>query len=149
MRSAVGTELDGETVGLSRSTELGWNVFSLQLDLAPGETRTLVVQLRGVITSAEYELVLRPQPLAIDERVAVTVGGDADVRFNDAGESRRIAHAPCTVACDRCARCRTGPHCMKMMGCRPSRRRGVAVRPNTNLALALFRIASNDVAPIW
>ncbi|MDP2291119.1 MAG: DUF4012 domain-containing protein [Actinomycetota bacterium] len=80
----VGTELDGETVGLSRSTELGWHVFSLQLDLAPGETRTLVVQLRGVITSPDYELVLRPQPLAIDERVAITVVGDADVRFNDA-----------------------------------------------------------------
>lgn len=42
--------------------------------------------------------------------------------------------------------CRVGPHCMKMMGCRPSRRIGVAVNPSTNFAFARFRIASNENA---
>lgn len=89
----VGTELDGDTVGLSRSSELGWNVYSLPLDLAPGETRTLVVQLRGTITSPDYELVLRPQPLPIEERVAITVTGDTDVSFNDALTRRVVVSA--------------------------------------------------------
>jgi hypothetical protein len=42
---------------------------------------------------------------------------------------------------------RIGPHCMKMIGCWPSRRIGVAVRPSTYLALARFRILSKDTAP--
>jgi hypothetical protein len=44
---------------------------------------------------------------------------------------------------------RIGPHCMKMMGCWPSRRIGVAVKPRTNLALVCLRMASNDAAPTW
>ena len=45
--------------------------------------------------------------------------------------------------------CRVGPHCMKMMGCRPSRRIGVAVNPRTYFALARFRIASKENAERW
>ena len=50
---------------------------------------------------------------------------------------------------DRLALWRIGPHCIKIIGCSPSRRIGVAVRPNTNLALVFFKIASKDVAPTW
>ena len=42
---------------------------------------------------------------------------------------------------------RIGPHCMKMIGCCPSRRIGVAVRPNTNFAFARLRMPSNETAP--
>ena len=73
--------LDGEPVGLSRDTELGWNVFTLQLDLAPGETRTIVLQLDGFVNGGGYELVLRPQPMATDDRVSLQVVGDADVEL--------------------------------------------------------------------
>jgi hypothetical protein len=38
---------------------------------------------------------------------------------------------------------------MKMIGCCPSRRIGVAVRPSTYFALARLRIASKETAPTW
>lgn len=73
--------LDGETVGLSRDIELGWNVYTLEVDLAPGETRTVVLQLDGFVSGGGYELVLRPQPLATDDLITVTVVGDTDVQL--------------------------------------------------------------------
>lgn len=39
--------------------------------------------------------------------------------------------------------------CIKMIGCWPSRRIGVAVRPSTYFALVRSRMASNDTAPTW
>jgi hypothetical protein len=61
------------------------------------------------------------------------------------GTTSRSCGAPAGLA----AVCRIGPHCMKMIGCCPSRRIGVAVRPSTYLALVRFRMASNDTAPTW
>jgi hypothetical protein len=38
---------------------------------------------------------------------------------------------------------------MKMIGCCPSRRIGVAVSPSTNLAFVRLKIASKETAPTW
>jgi hypothetical protein len=58
------------------------------------------------------------------------------------GITSNVCGAPAGVN----AVCRVGPHCMKMIGCRPSRRIGVAVSPSTYLALARFMRASNENA---
>lgn len=77
----VGATIDGESSGMSRQPELGWNAYTIELDLAPGETRTVVVQLVGNIGDGPYELVVRPQALARDDRVSIEVVGDASVSF--------------------------------------------------------------------
>lgn len=56
--------LDGAKVTARASTELGWNVTTLQVDLAPGQTRTVRIALSGQVTGADgYRFVWRPQPL--------------------------------------------------------------------------------------
>ena len=77
----LGATLDGTQVGLSGQRELGWNAYTLELDLPPGATRTVVIQLSGNIGEGPYELVVRPQPLARDDQVTIEVGGDATIDF--------------------------------------------------------------------
>ena len=76
-----GATLDGVPVSLTRDEELGWNVYSVLLDLAPGASRTMVLDVGGVITGDGYALVVRPQATARDDRVSVEVSGDAEVRL--------------------------------------------------------------------
>jgi hypothetical protein len=71
--------LDGEAVGLSNGSELGWQVYTLRLDLAPGQTRTLSIELTGTVDRDGYALVVRPQPMAIDDAYSIHVTGDAHV----------------------------------------------------------------------
>ena len=71
--------LDGESVGLSNSTEMGSNVYTLRLDLAPGQTRTVVIALTGTVGEGRYELVVRPQPLASEDTYSIHVRGDAHI----------------------------------------------------------------------
>jgi hypothetical protein len=65
--------LDGRPVGLAAGTEQGWNVYSILVDIPAGERRTLQVTLDGMVSAGEYELVVRPQPLARPERLSVEV----------------------------------------------------------------------------
>lgn len=81
--------LDGEPAALTTDSELGWNAYTLQLDLAPGEERTLEITLAGTITG-DYALVLRPQPLAHDDAVSITVGGDVQIAWNGRPARRSI-----------------------------------------------------------
>lgn len=81
--------LDGEATSLTTDTELGWRAYTLQLDLAPGETRTIVVSLSGPITG-DYALVLRPQPLAHDDAVSVEIGGDVQIRYSGRPTRRSV-----------------------------------------------------------
>ncbi|MGB8860464.1 MAG: DUF4012 domain-containing protein, partial [Ilumatobacteraceae bacterium] len=76
-----GATLDGDATSLTTDTELGWNAYTLLLDLAPGETRTVVLHLSGQITADDYAFVLRPQALANDDTVSIEIGGDAQLRF--------------------------------------------------------------------
>lgn len=77
----LGATLDGEVIGMSGRPELGWNAYTIRLDLAPGETRTVEVTLVGRIGEGPYELVVRPQALARDDRIDIQIGGDAAVHF--------------------------------------------------------------------
>ena len=81
--------LDGDAVSLTTDTELGWNAFTLQLDLAPGETRTIVLSLSGQVNE-DYSLVVRPQPLAHEDAVSINVGGDVQITTNGELDRRSV-----------------------------------------------------------
>jgi hypothetical protein len=85
-----GATLDGEAVGTSHQTEVGWNVSSMFVVIPPGEERRVTLSLTGRIDPGGYTLVLRPQPLAHPERVTVRVTGDADVRYEGALTRRSV-----------------------------------------------------------
>lgn len=65
--------LDGVPIGVTSQTELGWNVYSLFLDIAPGEERVLALTLSGQVAPGGYQLVVRPQPLALPDFVSIAV----------------------------------------------------------------------------
>lgn len=85
--------LDGKPIGMSRSEELGWNTYTVKLDLPPESTRTLVIELGGQIRPGPYELVVRPQPTAHEDHVTIEVGGDADVHFVGTISRRTVVDA--------------------------------------------------------
>lgn len=89
----VGATLDGVPVGLTRDVEQDWKAFTLRLDLAPGESRTLVIKLAGSIDRGGYALVVRPQATAIDDNVSIQVGGDTDVRLEGTISRRSVLTA--------------------------------------------------------
>ena len=70
--SLQGVTLDGESIGQFRDTELGWNVYSTLLTLAPGERVTVKFALEGDLEPGTYQLVYRPQPLRLPERLFAT-----------------------------------------------------------------------------
>ncbi len=84
--------LDGDPTSLTTDTELGWNAFTLQLDLAPGETRTIVLTLAGKVAN-NYSLVVRPQPLARDDTVSINIGGDVRITWNGRLNRRSVIDA--------------------------------------------------------
>ena len=73
-----GARLDGEPVALESGRETGRNVFSLFLNVPPGATATLSIDLAGRITRGRtYRLAWRAQALPVPEVASarVTVGG--------------------------------------------------------------------------
>lgn len=67
------SERNGRPVDVIRERELGWNVYTLQFDLASGERSTVRLELEGLVNPGGYELVVRPQPLAQPERLFAEV----------------------------------------------------------------------------
>lgn len=80
--------LDGAAVALTNDAELGWNVNTVGLDLAPGQTRTLVLQLVGAVGDEPYELVVRPQPMATADHYSIHVDGDVTIDHEGPVERR-------------------------------------------------------------
>ena len=70
--------LDGEPVGLSNGTQEGWNAYTVRLDLEPGSTHTLVLDLAGYV-EGDYSFAVRPQPLPVDDTYAIHISGDITV----------------------------------------------------------------------
>ena len=66
-------KLDDAPTGVTSQSELGWNVYSLFVDIAPGEERTLEFDLSGEVASGGYRLVVRPQPLALPDTISVAI----------------------------------------------------------------------------
>jgi hypothetical protein len=75
-----GATLDGQPVTLQSERELDRNVYSGFVDIPPGGTVTLVLDLQGQLPAGLgfYPLKLQPQPLVNAEQaeVSVTVAGD-------------------------------------------------------------------------
>lgn len=73
--------LDGEPVALAGSTELSRTALSAFVDLAPGQTRTVVVELEGALAGPQYVLDLGAQPMVTPEEasVGVRIAGDWDL----------------------------------------------------------------------
>lgn len=83
----VGATWEGETLALDVERELGRNVYSAFLDIPPRSTRTLDVDLEGVLTPLPggwYELDVLRQPFLTTDPVSVKI---------EVAEGWRIAEA--------------------------------------------------------
>ena len=83
----VRATLDGEPLAVERIDELGRRALSAFVAIPPGGTRTLVVELEGVLTQPTYRLDLAAQPLVVPETasVAVVVAGSGGGRLRASG----------------------------------------------------------------
>jgi hypothetical protein len=73
----VSASIDGKPADLLPiTTEQGRNVVEMFVEVAPGSTGEVVVDLRGRLQSGEYALRLHRQPVVHRDRVRVTVDGD-------------------------------------------------------------------------
>jgi hypothetical protein len=89
----TGATLDREPLALERIDELGRRALSTFVSIPPGGTRTLVVELEGVLAGPDYRLDLGAQPLVEPEvaDVEIRVAGGGDLRERgplDASEGR-------------------------------------------------------------
>ena len=87
----VSAELDGTSVGLSAQTERGWNVMYRTLELGPGESAELTVELGGTLAADGYSLVVKPPALAdpVDWHVEMRSPDGADLASLDGVVTRR------------------------------------------------------------
>jgi hypothetical protein len=93
--------LDEVPGGMTTDSELGWNAYTMRLDLAPGQTRTIVLTLSGLLTTDHYAFVLRPQPMAHDDAVSISVDGDVQIQWGGRPTRRSVideAATPHTAA---------------------------------------------------
>lgn len=65
--------LDGETVQMDRGATFGWQVVSMFLDVLPGESRTLHLELAGWVEPGPYRLTTRVQPMALPQTYRTSV----------------------------------------------------------------------------
>lgn len=64
--------LDGEPSTMETGTSLGWNVASTFLNIPPGGTRVVTLQVAGVLTSPDRALVTRDQPIVKVQPIVVS-----------------------------------------------------------------------------
>ena len=65
-------------------------MFSTYITLAPGQSQTVNVTLRGVLKPGAYQLVYRPQPLArVEDLFAEAKSPDGGTLAGFAGNLRR------------------------------------------------------------
>ena len=87
--------LDGTEIGMGRNAYGNGEVLSFPVQLAPGQTRTLRLELHGILATAPYRLEVLPQPLASPDQLRVTIntGGGPVHRLRrgrrSAGDDRR------------------------------------------------------------
>jgi hypothetical protein len=65
--------VDGTSVATTSATELGWNVTTIPVEIAPGATSTIVLHLEGDVAPGGYALLWRPQPLTAPDTVQLAV----------------------------------------------------------------------------
>jgi hypothetical protein len=71
--AVTGATLDGEAIGLEFSQTFGWNSGATFLDIAPGQSRILTVQVQGTLPPGPYRFVTRMQPIATAATTTNTV----------------------------------------------------------------------------
>jgi hypothetical protein len=83
----------GEPVSLQSELELGRNVYSLFVDIPPGGTVDIELDLTGTVEGRRYQLELPVQPFVVPDEIAVDVevvggtpvaGGEATVEGDTA-----------------------------------------------------------------
>lgn len=89
-------QVDDEVIEASRLPELGYWVTSVTIDVGPGDTAVLELDLSGNLSPAGYQLAYRPQPLPnpdVLDVVAVTSGGDTVFEYEGEIERRTVFNA--------------------------------------------------------
>ena len=71
--------LDGEAWGVQTQTEFDDPVYSVAVDLPPGTTRTVVLELRSAVPAWPYRLTVLPQPTANPDTMTVRIDGASDL----------------------------------------------------------------------
>ncbi|MCU1399028.1 MAG: rane protein [Acidimicrobiales bacterium] len=84
--SATVTTMNGASVDPNNQPELGWNVSTVEVDIAPGATVTVTVHLEGTIAAGGYSLVWRPQPVTAPDTLQLQVldGSPAGLTYDGA-----------------------------------------------------------------
>jgi hypothetical protein len=88
--------LDGEDTAPYTVPELGYNVLTTVVEIPPGETVVMELELSGDIGRGPYQLLYRPQPLPNPETLTVdarTTGGDEIFEFEGTLERRSVLDA--------------------------------------------------------
>lgn len=80
---------DPESTPIFDDRELGWNVYSTFVDIAPGGSVTFVFTLAGAVEPGTYSLVYRPQGLPLPDHLAVEVNSRGDGKVDFTGELGR------------------------------------------------------------
>jgi hypothetical protein len=65
--------LDGQASSVESSEIFGWNSAAMTLDIAPGQTRTVILHAEGLLRSVPYRFVTRMQTTAVPETMTNTV----------------------------------------------------------------------------
>ncbi|MCU1391619.1 MAG: hypothetical protein JWM34_47 [Ilumatobacteraceae bacterium] len=95
--TASDATVDTVSVDSVTTTELGWKITTIQVDVAPGATSTVSLHLVGDVAADGYSLVWRPQPMTSPDalRFAVNRVGQTsdDVDFTGTlGRTSRLDH---------------------------------------------------------
>jgi hypothetical protein len=87
---AESATLDGEPLPLERIDELGRHAFSAFVPIAPGASRTLVIELHGALLAPSYRLGLATQPQVEPEAatVRISVAGAGELAVTGPVEAR-------------------------------------------------------------
>jgi hypothetical protein len=94
--NVITAQIDGEEVAPYTLTELGYNVHTSVLEIPPGDTVEVVLELEGNLGAGDYELVFRPQPLPTPDTLVVdarTSGGDQIFEHDGVVERRSVLSA--------------------------------------------------------
>ncbi len=76
--------VDGRPQAFTQATELGWNVFTTYLNIAPGQDVTVTLDLGGILdVKSGYSLLIRPQPLAVTNPVSINIANTHGERLVD------------------------------------------------------------------
>lgn len=75
----TGAAIDGEETNPSAESELGYRVYTVEVEIPAGERREVSFDLSGEIRpDSDYQLGVSPQSLVRPDRVTVTISGTGD-----------------------------------------------------------------------